>query len=418
LAVVLVCLFSTRTVVLRADAEPLTLPLTRSFELGAEAQNVVFSPDGCFLLATVRTEGREHVARVDARTWTVTELPLAASDCYPLCLSPDGRLLIYGFRGVVHVVDTETYRDVLLLPAKPRAYSFSPDGALLASVDQTDRLTIWEVGTWREVRSLQLPCAYGDVRTLTFASGGSTLVTFGKTRIATWTLSSRNATSCLEYSGPASLAQLMPDGKHLALCGDDGTMRVVDLTDGKQIASVAFSFFIPSCLRFAPNAQAILSMDSSQPGIWIRSVLSGAPIAVLEGAPSDVRSAAFCPAGNYVVSVGATGRVCVWDVSALNLHHGSSFEITTVDWQDGSVTIKNRAANPLDLLGWTITDGELSHTFRSSLWVRGGESYIIYPNLVGAADSQRGLRIDGADMQVSLLAPAVFGGSAESTKRH
>jgi WD40 repeat protein len=417
LAAVLACLLGAGIVVPRAGAEQVTLPLTQCLELGASADAVTFSPDGCFFLVTIRAEGHEHVVRVDARTWTTTQLPIDISTCYPLCLNPDGSLLVYGFAGTVHVVDTETLHDALLLAGKPRAYSFSPDGKLLASVDQTNRLTVWDVGTWHEVRSFQLPCAYGDVGVLAFASGGDALVAFGEARITTWAVSSRNPIGCLEYSGPASLSQLVPDGEELALYGDDGTLRVLDLDDGRQIASSPVSRSAPSCLRFAPSARFILSTDSSGPNISIFSVLSGALIASLEGDPLDIHSAAFCPKGDYVVSVGHTGRVCVWDVSALESYRCSSFEITEVNWQSGSITITNRTTIPLNLLGWTISDGGMSYTFRSSLWVAGGRSCVINPSVFGPDNCRSGLQIDATDKQVSLLAPEVFGGSEESMKR-
>ncbi len=396
-----------------AGAEPVSLSPARSLELGAPAASVTFSADASFFLVTVQAEGHSHVARVSVGTWAVTQLPLDVSECYPLCLSPDGRLLVYGLGGTVRVVDTTTYQELLVLPAKPRAYAFSPDGALLAAVDQTDRLRMWDVSTWREVRSFQITCAFGKVRGLAFAADGNTLVTFGATRIATWALPSRNAVRSIEYPGPAALAQVMPDGRWLAVCGDDGMMRVIDLGDARQTASVPVHS-LPTSLRFAPNAPWTLCVDSAEAEIAIHSVLNGARVATLAGNSSDVRSAAVCPSGRYVVSVSGAGRVCVWDVLAIRLPGVRSFEITAVDWPSGSVTITNRSGDALDLLGWTVTDGGMSHTFRTSLWVPAGESCIIYPYIIGPGHAESG-GAGGAVSQVTLLAPQAFGGAPVST---
>ncbi len=418
LAVVIASLACAVGPALPAGAELVSLPTVQRLELGAPAGTITYAPDGRFFLVTAAAEGREQVFRVDVGSWTVTRLPLEISSCYPLCLSPDGRLLVYGFGGSVHVMDMAASEDVLLLPGKPRAYSFSPDGRLLVAVNQTNRLTVWDAVTWREVRSFQIPCSYGDVGALAFAAGGGTLVLLGETHITTWSLGSRTPTGTLEYPNAASIALLLSNGEELAVCHDDGMLRFLRLADWQQVASVPLSdLLFDSCLGFAPDTRYLLSAEGAGGEISIRSSLSGSLVAKLAGDPLGVSSAAFCPTGSYVVSVGRTGKVCVWDATTLEAQSCRSFEITEVDWQHGGITITNCTGTPLDLLGWAVSDGETSHTMQSSLWLPGGASCVIYPDVFGPGSSRSGMRIDATDTEVLLLAPEMFGSVVVSRKR-
>jgi WD40 repeat protein len=373
----------------------------------------IFSPDGRYFLVTVEAGGHEHVIRVDAGTWATTELPIDVNIYYPLCLNPNGTLLVYGHGGQVQVVDTMAFQVRHTLTGKPRAYSFSPNGALLASVDETNKLSVWDTNTWQEVRSFYIPAAYGGAGDLAFISGGNAIVTLGAGETTVWDETSGGMVKRLVYSG--HVAHLMPDGQRLAYCGYDARVHVLDLALGREVNLFPANDVMASDFEFTPSGRFAVGITGAT--ISLFSVSNGTLLTSLEGDPVEVEAIALSADGRYAASVGRTGRVCVWDISALNSYCCAGFRITKVDWGKGCVTINNSTTSPLDLVGWTLSDGEGSYTFPKSLVVAGGESRSFCADVYNPDGARRGLVISDEDEQVSLYVPEVCGGNRESTKR-
>jgi len=95
----------------------------------------------------------------------------------------------------------------------------------------------------------------------------------------------------------------------------------------------------------------------------------------------------------------------------------SGFRISKVDWRKGCITLTNKTATPLGLLGWTISDGEGSYTFAASVTVAPGATYSVCPEVYNPGRSKKGLYLDDADQDVTLYAPEICGGMKESTKK-
>jgi WD40 repeat protein len=97
-------------------------------------------------------------------------------------------------------------------------------------------------------------------------------------------------------------------------------------------------------LAFSPDGRFLLVPVG--PIVELYVAASGKRIAAMEGDPVVVSGAAVSPDGTKLVSIGETGRLVVWDMSALNAYSCSGFTISKVDWAKGCITIKNTTSGP------------------------------------------------------------------------
>ena len=332
-----------------------------------------------------------------------------------MSFNADGTLLAFDR---LHIVDGATlvakhnFEDAL------SAFSFSPDGTLFALATDKYQIQLWDVATWQEIRSFYLPGSNG-VWSLEFTSDGRTLVASGWIESSVWNVATGDMVRRLSYNGYGG--RLSPDGQKLAFFAGPGAgivpgeAQILDLVSGSMVDRFPIGDMTGQWFEFTPNGRFLVVPNGVKVSIF--SFPKGSLIASLDGDPSKVRAVAVSENGNYVASIGVTGRVCVWDISALNSYACTGFTISNVDWTMGCVTIKNTTSTPLDLLGWKISDGDTSFTFPDSITVAVGETYVACPAVYNPSKSSRGLTIDETDEQVMLYSPEVCGGTKESTKR-
>jgi WD40 repeat protein len=132
---------------------------------------LAFSADGRWL-AVRRERGAVALWDTQARR-SVVELP-GSGRLNALALSPGGDLLAYGNVGsnsmpAVSVWNATTKQTVQLPHSSAPMYlGFSPDGQFLASVVSDGTVRLWQIDTWKTVRSLRLSSLVED-------AGGGTL---------------------------------------------------------------------------------------------------------------------------------------------------------------------------------------------------------------------------------------------------
>jgi WD40 repeat protein len=142
-----------------------------------------------------------------------------------------------------------------------------------------------------------------------------------------------------------------PDGKQIASCSNDGTVRVWDVstgerrqtfrTDDNQNSSLAFSpdgtqiaadrklinLSTGSCTRlgvnfvsssaFSADGRFIATGTNHHPGFQIWDASTHQSIVQLVGHSDTIRSVAFFPDGKQIMSVARDGTIRVWDVELL-----------------------------------------------------------------------------------------------------
>jgi WD40 repeat protein len=162
-------------------------------------------------------------------------------------LSPDGRLLAFGFhqQGIVPVVDTATGEEVCRFAVAERAFypwAFSPDGRTLASVvgeiGTTSTVYLGEIATGRERR--RFTGHRGAIFSLAFAADGKTLVSGGRdTTAMVWDLSGRLAAGD-KWGRPLSADELKTQWTILAGTDAAAAYRAIQVLAADPVHSVPY----------------------------------------------------------------------------------------------------------------------------------------------------------------------------------
>jgi RNA polymerase sigma factor (sigma-70 family) len=249
---------------------------------------LVFSPDGRSLLSMGRApDGREAICHWDLAAQKLLKrvVPDYRGFRSTVALSPDGRLLaVPAGRGPVTLWDTHTgqVRCTLQGDRSGATYGlvFSPDSNTLATawaegVERNATASLWDTATGKLRRRLRVPrtaltglhfssdgrlllipggClvrlrdiatgkevleqdAHGySVRSLAFTPDGRSIVSGGGETIRVWdAMTGRQRQVMVAHRWAVNRVRIRPDGRTVVSCGADGTLRVHDLTTGKEL---------------------------------------------------------------------------------------------------------------------------------------------------------------------------------------
>jgi WD40 repeat protein len=167
-----------------------------------------------------------------------------------LAFSPDGKLLITprpGAAGNALVLfDATTGKELRKIESPQRivSFAFSPDGRALATENADRTVTLWEVASGRERGRLGKAVA-GGLRA-DAAMGGVMVVVNGLPNMGG------------EPPGSVGLA-FSPDGRALATRAPDHSVRVWDLTAGKEVRTFAGHAGRVETVAFSPDGKVLAS---------------------------------------------------------------------------------------------------------------------------------------------------------------
>jgi WD40 repeat protein len=247
--------------------------------------SVTFSPDGGALaVATSHRNGTVTLSLWDIATGQITSLTPSGSRIESVAFSPDGRTL----------ASSEIER------AKP----FSPREGGITTV------RIWDLATGQATAVSSRERTYGG-KALAFHPGGRIIASSpGQDgSIQLLDLVSGQATI---VAGPGSIeaAAFSPDGRTLATCSTDGTVRLWDLATGKTTATMTHGGYVVS-VTFSPDGRTLASSSTDRTArLW--DPVTGQASATLFGHTEIVWSVAFSPDGHTLATGSADGTVRLW----------------------------------------------------------------------------------------------------------
>jgi RNA polymerase sigma factor (sigma-70 family) len=300
---------------------------TRSLKHDSWLERVVFSPDGKLLAVAGGWGGKVHLwdltTGVDRPRWTGRQ-PQSIS----VAFSPDGKKLAgAGWEAAVRVWDVATGKEEGAASAGGHtgwvyAVAVLPDRKTLVSTGSDGTIIVWDMAKGREQRRME---ANKDrVHCLAASPDGKTVATGGRDRtIHLWDVPSGKEISKITAGGCVHALAFSPNGRHLASASGndvyDGWVleipghgaAVWDVATGQEVCRLDGHEGGVKCVAYSPDGKTIATCGNDKT-IRLWDAATGKPLRQLDGHTGAVESVAFSPDGKRLASAGQDGVARLW----------------------------------------------------------------------------------------------------------
>jgi RNA polymerase sigma factor (sigma-70 family) len=338
-------LFGSATVMVQYDWGANAAGAPRILQLDGRGRRVAWSPDGKTLAVVTKVEktflGIQYdrkgsaIQLWDAETGQLRQL--LAEDAggglafQQVVFSPDGKAIaatvseevilptMRQIRQVVKVWDAKTLalKSTLGGDLQLHCVAFSPDGKLLAAGD-TSRKTVqlWDATTG----TLQRTLATGPATpwSMAFSPDGKTLLVGGQKgdgsgTVSLWEVQTGQMKSAREREKFVTAVAFSPDGKRVAASDGGDVVQVWGVEDGDAIVSLKGNPRCPRTVAFSADGQ-LLAVGGPDGKVRLWDVQTGALKETLKGHGAEVYSLAFSPDGATLASTSQDQTVRLWPI--------------------------------------------------------------------------------------------------------
>jgi len=311
--------YANRCIFVRNDRELICASLDESETRAAETL-----PDGQVPLITENPSGSKGFGAADR-----------------FAISPDGKYLAKASSSSVEIVEWSTASDIPG-PLKHRypvsSIQFSPDSKLLVTAGGTEWLS-----------------ADGSVKQ-------------DNAEVVIWDLSSGTERARLKdlHSDKVNSAAFSPDGKTLATCSADHTVKLLGAKTWEVRFTLKGHTDAVSSLAFSPDG-TILASAGWDKSVRLWNPATGKELDSKGVHPEEVRALAFSPDGKQLATGCADWKIRLWDVETMNEtgvlsgHKGAVYCLAFSP--DGKVLASGSGDQTVKL--WNISTGKKPRTLRS-----------------------------------------------------
>ena len=282
---------------------------------GSSVLTVAYSPVNPFLVASAGDNG--EIKLWNLRNGTAVILGSHDDTINSIAFSPDGKFLASGGDDYVlklwnvnhkhHIATHEHITD--RARSQVKAVTFSPNGKMIATGGRHAKL--WDANTRNEIVTFK---HHEWVWTVAFSSDGKLLATGDNSgQVNVWNLQSQQAVTQLHVDSDAVYTvQFSPNDQILAAAGYEGNVKLWTVPDWKSHGTLTSNSTI-SGISFSPDSRTLAA--TSYTSIYLWAVRTGEHIISLTGHTDWIRTTAFSPNGNALISSGIDGTVRIWDVT-------------------------------------------------------------------------------------------------------
>jgi WD40 repeat protein len=195
--------------------------------------------------------------------------------------------------------------------------AWTPDSQSLRTCSADTTLREWSIASPKE--KAQLSGHSLQVYSVVFSPDGKTIASASADKtVRLWDVETRKAIKTLT-TFPSAVYGLdfSSDGGQLIASGADSTVRLLDVSNGRTIRQFDGPEHAIYTVTFSPDNSRIAAAGmglGSQRNVYLWSIDSSQPTAVLQGHDDDIYQTQFNSTGSRLMSIGYSGSLRIWDV--------------------------------------------------------------------------------------------------------